>query len=303
MRRMQEVTPMKQICKQLAALLLAVALAAACAAPAFAAATAASIELTRKGSITVTLRDSESGSAVSGGKLTLYQVASISRQNGNLSYDYTNGFENCGVSLGDLSESDLAQTLDDKRPAGSKGETLTLDTDGKAVFSRLPLGLYLVVQSTASTGDEKINPFLVSVPLVEEDTYLYDVDALPKVGTLTPTTPPDVPGEPDKPEEPDKPTEPEKPTTPENPDKPETPDIPEEPGKNTPPGADNPDDWVLNGRPDKNKQAPGADNPEDWVLNGRPTLPQTGQLNWPIPVLTAAGTCLIAAGILLRKKH
>ena len=80
---------MKQIRKQLAALLLAVALAAACAAPAFAAATAASIELTRKGSITVTLRDSESGSAVSGGKLTLYQVASISRQNGNLSYDYT----------------------------------------------------------------------------------------------------------------------------------------------------------------------------------------------------------------------
>lgn len=173
---------MKQIRKQLAALLLAVALAAACAAPAFAAATAASIELTRKGSITVTLRDSESGSAVSGGKLTLYQVASISRKNGNLSYDYTNGFENCGVSLGDLSESDLARTLDDKRPAGSKGETLTVDTDGRAVFSRLPLGLYLVVQSTASTGYEKINPFLVSVPLVEEDTYLYDVDALPKVG-------------------------------------------------------------------------------------------------------------------------
>ena len=293
---------MKQIRKQLAALLLAVALAAACAAPAFAAATAASIELTRKGSITVTLRDSESGSAVSGGKLTLYQVASISRQNGNLSYDYTNGFENCGVSLGDLSESDLAWILDDKRPADSKGETLTLGTDGKAVFSRLPLGLYLVVQSTASTGYEKINPFLVSVPLVEEDTYLYDVDALPKVGTLTPTTPPDVPEEPDKPEKPDKPTEPEKPTTPENPDKPETPEIPEEPGKNTPPGADNPDDWVLNGRPDKNA-APNPGNPDDWVLNGRPTLPQTGQLNWPIPVLTAAGTCLIAAGILLRKKH
>ena len=59
---------------------------------------------------------------------------------------------------------------------------------------------------------------------------------------------------------------------------------------------------VLNGRPDKNK-APNPDNPDDWVLNGRPTLPQTGQLNWPIPVLTAAGTCLIAAGILLRKKH
>ena len=50
---------MKQIRKQLAVLLLAVALAAACAAPAFAAATAASIELTRKGSITVGFRERE----------------------------------------------------------------------------------------------------------------------------------------------------------------------------------------------------------------------------------------------------
>lgn len=30
------------------------------------------------------------------------------------------------------------------------------------------------------------------------------------------------------------------------------------------------------------------------------TLPQTGQLNWPIPVLTAAGLVLLALGLLLR---
>ena len=43
-----------------------------------------------------------------------------------------------------------------------------------------------------------------------------------------------------------------------------------------------------------------ATNP---TFPGGKKLPQTGQLNWPIPVLTAAGTCLIAAGILLRRRH
>lgn len=36
------------------------------------------------------------------------------------------------------------------------------------------------------------------------------------------------------------------------------------------------------------------DDPSD------PTLPQTGQLNWPIPVLAVLGLCLFAAGWLLR---
>lgn len=33
-----------------------------------------------------------------------------------------------------------------------------------------------------------------------------------------------------------------------------------------------------------------------------PTLPQTGQLNWPVPVLAVAGLCLFALGWLLRFK-
>lgn len=31
-----------------------------------------------------------------------------------------------------------------------------------------------------------------------------------------------------------------------------------------------------------------------------PTLPQTGQLNWPIPVLVISGLCLFSAGWILR---
>ena len=79
------------------------------------------------------------------------------------------------------------------------------------------------------------------------------------------------------PVDPNDPNRPVSPGTPENPVNPGNPDKPVAPG--------NPDNPVGPGRPDGN------------------ALPQSGQLNWPIPVLTAAGTCLIAAGILLRKKH
>lgn len=35
---------------------------------------------------------------------------------------------------------------------------------------------------------------------------------------------------------------------------------------------------------------------------GDPTLPQTGQLNWPIPVLVAAGASCLIAGVILGRK-
>ena len=59
---------------------------------------------------------------------------------------------------------------------------------------------------------------------------------------------------------------------------------------------------MLNGRPDKNK-APNPGNPDDWVLNGRPTLPQTGQLNWPIPFMACSGVLLFAVGWVLDRKE
>ena len=181
---------MKQIRKQLAALLLAVALAAACAAPAFAAATAASIELTRKGSITVTLRDSERGSAVSGGRLTLYQVASVKRTNGNLYFDYTGDFTGCGVVLGDLSDSTLADQLVKYLPAvPAIAAQQDVNEEGYANITKLPQGLYLVVQTEASHGYEAIKPFLVSIPMPDGDNWIYDVDATPKVGATIPEQP------------------------------------------------------------------------------------------------------------------
>lgn len=43
-----------------------------------------------------------------------------------------------------------------------------------------------------------------------------------------------------------------------------------------------------------------AGRPDGAVMNG---LPQTGQLNWPVPVLAVSGVLLFAAGWVLNKKE
>lgn len=264
---------MKSIRKRLAAVLAALTLLVWCAAPAFALEV---VDLSRTGSIKVSLYDSETSEAVGGGTLTLYRVAKVQKDNANLSFVYTNGFEDCGVELGDLSEGELAGRLAEKIAATAESTTVEISDLGVAEFGDLEVGLYLVVQTTAAENYNVINPFLVSVPIQENGKYVYDVDALPKVGTAAKKTP-DTPDEPD---------------TPDTPDEPDTPDTP------VAPGPDNPDGWVLGDHGEKNY--PNPDNPNGHVM-GAHGLPQTGQLNWPIPVLAVTGVVLVAAGIKLKK--
>ena len=273
---------MKSIRKRLAAVLAALTLLVWCAAPAFALEV---VDLSRTGSIKVSLYDSETSEAVGGGTLTLYRVAKVQKDNANLSFVYTNGFEDCGVELGDLSEGELAGRLAEKIAATAESTTVEISDFGTAEFGDLEVGLYLVVQTTAAENYNVINPFLVSVPIQENGKYVYDVDALPKVGTATKKTP-------DTPDEPDTPDTPDEPDTPDTPDEPDTPDTP------VAPGPDNPDGWVLGDHGEKNY--PNPDNPNGHVM-GAHGLPQTGQLNWPIPVLAVTGVVLVAAGIKLKK--
>lgn len=271
---------MKSIRKRLAAVLAALTLLVWCAAPAFALEV---VDLSRTGSIKVSLYDSETSEAVGGGTLTLYRVAKVQKDNANLSFVYTNGFEDCGVELGDLSEGELAGRLAEKIAATAESTTVEISDFGTAEFGDLEVGLYLVVQATAAEDYNVINPFLVSVPIQENGSYVYDVDALPKVGTAAKKTP----------------------EPPDTPDTPDTPDKPDEENPNTPaaPGPDNPDGWVLGANGEKiyrNPEAPSPDNPNGHVM-GAHGLPQTGQLNWPIPVLAVTGVVLVAAGIKLKK--
>lgn len=199
-------------------------------------------DVTRLGSVSISMR--YQGEPVPGGTLTLYRVAEVKTADGDYFFEYTADFAGCSIPVEELDSAGLPAELDRiAKEKGLTGTTVTVDAEGKAKFSELELGLYLVVQEQAAEGFKKINPFLVSVPRNDDGHYVYDVDTAPK----------NLPG----PE-----TEPTEPTT-----------QPTEPTKPDGPG-----------------------------------LPQTGQTNWPIPVLAVAGLLLLTAGVCLyigekRKGH
>ena len=163
---------------RLAAVLLAMCLVVCCALPAFA--TSANIVLGRLGSLHVRLYDTHNDVPLRGGELTLYQVASVKRTNGNLYFDYTGDFTGCGVVLGELSDSTLADQLVKYLPAvPAIAAQQDVNEEGYANITKLPQGLYLVVQTEASHGYEAIKPFLVSIPMPDGDNWIYDEDATP----------------------------------------------------------------------------------------------------------------------------
>lgn len=136
-----------------AALLLALCMAVCCALPALAApAASANIDLSRTGSMDVTLYDHQNDVPLRGGALTVYKVADVARTNGDLHFVYTADFTGCGIALGDLTDSTLASRLEAKLPARAAGTTYKISEQGIVSFDALPLGLYLVVQTENSKG-------------------------------------------------------------------------------------------------------------------------------------------------------
>lgn len=222
------------------ALLLALVLACGMALSAYAADNA-SLDFTQTGSIELTLADSD-GNAVSGGAVTLYQVATLYLEDGDMAYAYTDGFADCGATL-DVEDTSLAETLADYVSSeGVSGTTLSIGSSGTVSFGGLELGLYLVVQTTESDNYETISPFVVTVPLEEDGVWVYDVDASPKVGAVTPVEPEEDEG---------------------------------------------------------NESCTSTTTTTTTTVTK--TLPQTGQLNWPIPVLAICGAVLFLVGWCLTR--
>lgn len=185
-------------------------------------------DLSRKGSVSISFQDK--GTSVVGGEVCLYPIAYAFDEDGDFLYEYTNGLENCGIDLGNLEDSKLASRLESALSENAKKTTATVGSDGKAVFSDLTPGLYLLKQSKAADGYEAVSSFLVSVPQKEGDSWIYDVDASPKMETLSKT-------------------------------------------------------------PETSKKT--SKTPTGKTAS---TLPQTGQLNWPIPILAIAGLSLLLIG-------
>lgn len=159
-----------------------------------------------------------------GGNLYLYPVAEIRTTDDEETYIPGPEFADFRGSLADLSSPSLAEEL-----AGYALEhscfclPAEVAKDGSILFSDLKPGLYLLVQTEAAPGYEKMAPFLIYLPDGENEPV--HMDANPKF-QLTPL-----------------PTQP------------------------------------------------------------LPSLPQTGQINWPIPILCSSGILLFLIGLFLQRRR
>lgn len=166
------------------------------------------------------------GENVNGGTLTAIRVGYVDEEDGN--YFFSQEFTN--IKIEDIVSSNAPKTQQEfynnnKSNYDFYTQTQTVE-NGKATFSGLSTGLYLIVQNRAADGFSKLGAFLVSVPYMEDGEYQYHVTAAIKS------------------------------------------ELEREPEPTEPPPTE-PDD---------------------------PKLPQTGQLNWPIPLMVVAGLGFFAVG-------
>ncbi len=154
---------------------------------------AADIDPDRTGSVSVQIKAYTTDEAVGGGSLNLYHIAGIEMtETMEFGYCYTDNFLGCSEDLLTADEIDKAETADifsewvDSHDIEAD-ETTAVSANGYADFTDLSCGLYMVRQNEAADGYNPINAFLVSVPLYEDSTWIYDVDATPKTSPVKKT--------------------------------------------------------------------------------------------------------------------
>lgn len=164
---------------------------------------------TRKGSLVIVTE--YGGEPLDGGKLTVTKVGRIHIVDGNAGFILVDALSG-GPSLDKLDDPALASELADLAREKDLPTVTAPIEDGKAEFTGLEPGLYVVTQSDkdATEGFDAIRPFLLSVPQWMNGTYVYDLTAAPKVPLETEPT---VPTEPTEPTEPPGPVTPQLPQT------------------------------------------------------------------------------------------
>ena len=235
---------------------------------------------TDRGEITVTLKYGET--PVSGINVALYGIALGKVEDNNLYFELLDAYKpaegsgEAAVNLNGLTAEQtaaatekLAQKL--SQMTAEQKETLRVgtyvtDEAGQVKFEDLPVGVYLVVQSVSNSYT--FSPTLLYLPYTNKEGVAWEfaVTANPKVSYSGGGGGGGTTPEPD-------------------PEDPPPIIIPDE----DPPLAELPEGPEL----------------ED-ILDEEPPLallPQTGLLQWPIPVMAAAGLMLIALGLMSEKKN
>ena len=143
------------------------------------------VDFNRVGDINVTLKETNNNESINGAELTIYKVANVVNENNNLKYVYIDDIKNCDGDLTNLLDSSLSGKIDkcigDKNISTKTGKT---NENGILKFDNLELGLYLVKQTNSVEGYSKIDSFLVNIPEVIDNKWVYSINATPKTDII-----------------------------------------------------------------------------------------------------------------------
>ena len=280
-----------------------------------AASAAQELDLTKKGTLTLTMQD-QNGQRVPGAELSLYQVGEGVIRDGTLGFSAAGDFS--GHSLAHPSDPALPGAFleDAERRNLEPLQKAVSGSEGRAFFPKLSAGLYLVHLSGSTQGEpctHTMKPFLVSIPMMngENTGWQYGVTAVPKLvaldGPAVDVTVKKQWAEDDPAHRPDSITaelwgggqcaERVELTT-------------ENDWTHVFRELDSSVDWSV--REQKIPQGYRASYREDSrthtfiILNtgihdGPGGLLQTGQRNWPVPILAGGGLCLMLAGAVMNR--
>lgn len=135
-------------------------------------------DLTKKGNIDIILSDNNNN-LVNDAEITIYKLADATIKNNNLTYEYDTSLSSCkqNIDKGILSNNELECVLTNN----ITNITKTTNSLGKVEFKDLDLGLYLIMQTNEVKDYSKIKPFLLGLPTIEEDKWVYSISGTPKV--------------------------------------------------------------------------------------------------------------------------
>lgn len=122
-------------------------------------------------------------SFVEGAEVTIYRVADATFQDGKYVYRYLDAFADCGIAIPEQVDIQYAQQLrqyvSDHKIVGE--DPAVSDKTGTVSFTKLKAGLYLVAQTGSVKEFTDFKPYMVYLPTAGEKQWHYEVGAMPKV--------------------------------------------------------------------------------------------------------------------------
>jgi len=142
------------------------------------------VDFNKKGTIEITLKETDGTKAIEGAEITLYHVADVLAKDNKLVYTYNESIKDCKADLTNLSQSltsEINHCISNKEVPSQVKVT---DKDGKVKFENLELGLYLVKQTKNVSGYSNIDSFIVNIPKNIDNKWTYDIKAEPKTDII-----------------------------------------------------------------------------------------------------------------------